>query len=189
MSNFGYKCLTVKDRILIEKMLKNGASVSEIADKIRCHPASVYRELKRGSIDGKYSAEHAQKQTDIKKKNHGTPKIVVTEEGLAQYIAYLIKCEKLSVKQVVSRLKKEKKYDNYPSSAPTLYNAIYSGAIPGVTRETLQRKETHMFSNRLLKIPEWICKELDLKDGEPLNIDIEDNKIVIRKADNNAIEK
>ena len=38
-----------------------------------------------------------------------------------------------------------------------------------------------MFSNGLIKIPKWICEELDLKDNEDLDIDIADGRIIINK--------
>ena len=46
-----FKQLTLTDRIRIEKWLKDGLRVKEIADRLRVDPSTVYRELKRGSYD------------------------------------------------------------------------------------------------------------------------------------------
>ena len=54
--------------------------------------------------------------------------------------------------------------------------------IPSVTGETLKHKKTHMFSNGLIKVLSWICKQLDLHDNDALNIDVTDGKIVIGKS-------
>ena len=46
-----FKQLTLTDRIRIEKWLKDGLRVKEIADGLRVDPSTVYRELKRSSYD------------------------------------------------------------------------------------------------------------------------------------------
>ena len=38
-----------KDRLRIEKMLKEGRKVQEIADALRVHNSTIYREIKRGA--------------------------------------------------------------------------------------------------------------------------------------------
>ena len=43
--------LNLAERKHIEDMLREGASVSEIADELSVHIATIYRELKRGSTD------------------------------------------------------------------------------------------------------------------------------------------
>ena len=42
-----FKQLTLTDRIRIEKWLKDGLRVKEIADRLRVDPSTVYRELKQ----------------------------------------------------------------------------------------------------------------------------------------------
>ena len=47
-----YKHLTMTDRLRIEKWLKMGMKPREIADKLRVHVSTIYRELKRGETGG-----------------------------------------------------------------------------------------------------------------------------------------
>ena len=44
-----YKHLTMTDRLRIEKWLKMGMKPREVADKLRVHVSTIYRELKRGA--------------------------------------------------------------------------------------------------------------------------------------------
>lgn len=53
-----YKYLTYEDRKRIEKMVARGVRVTEIAEAIGVHRATIYRELRRG--ESPYSAEAAQ---------------------------------------------------------------------------------------------------------------------------------
>ena len=39
-----------------------------------------------------------------------------------------------------------------------------------------------MFSNGLIKVPKWICKELDLQDNEDLDIDVINGTMIIKKS-------
>ena len=105
------------------------------------------------------------------------------DKELAQYISKLILEDSLSPVDILKRLRKEN-HPNAPLSKTTIYAAIDNGLIPSVTRDTLllKRKKTHMFSDGLIKVPKWICKELDLQDNEDLDIDILDGKIVIQKS-------
>ena len=47
-----YKHLTMTDRLRIEKWLKMGMKPREVADKLRVHVSTIYRELKRGETGG-----------------------------------------------------------------------------------------------------------------------------------------
>ena len=47
-----YKHLTKTDRLRIEKWLKMGMKPREVADKLRVHVSTIYRELKRGETGG-----------------------------------------------------------------------------------------------------------------------------------------
>ena len=45
-----FKQLTLTDRIRIEKWLKDGLRVKEIADRLRVDPSTVYRELNSKNV-------------------------------------------------------------------------------------------------------------------------------------------
>lgn len=54
-----YQQLTEGRRYQISTLLELGVSISEIAQKVKCHRATVYRELKRNQVRGQYCPKHA----------------------------------------------------------------------------------------------------------------------------------
>lgn len=64
------KNLTITQRSQIQAMLDHGYSKRAIADYIGCHRSSVYRELTKFSIDGKYCYQAAQEQASRNMARH-----------------------------------------------------------------------------------------------------------------------
>ncbi|MBE3910860.1 IS30 family transposase, partial [Vibrio parahaemolyticus] len=54
-----YQQLTEGRRYQISTLLELGISISEIAKKVKCHRATVYRELKRNRTCGQYCPKSA----------------------------------------------------------------------------------------------------------------------------------
>ena len=181
MANKKYKRLTYENRQVIEKMRNSGISVTDIAKFLNFHPSAIYYELKQGKTEGKYCADYAQERASKQQKEKSQKSILELNPDLSKRISALIIEENLRPKAIIERLRDEG-YSHCPNSHIAIYKAIDKGLIPDVTRETLRHRETHMFSNGLIKVPRWICQELNLKDGEDLNIDLIDSKIVIEKA-------
>jgi IS30 family transposase len=184
MPKQGCKRLSYEERKRIESMLNNGYSVTFIANALNKTYQTIYFELKRCKSCSNYSAGYAQQDYIRRNEGNGRKPLLEIDENLAQYISKLILEESLSPVEIINRLRSEN-YSIFPSSKTTIYAAIDGGLIPSVTRQTLllKRKKTHMFSNGLIKIPRWICNELDLKDNEDLDINIVDGKIVIKKSE------
>ena len=72
------KHLTWNDRLIIEKMLKNGCSKPQIARYLGVHHSTIYEEVKRGEVElvdtelrpyKTYSPEKAELYHERKKKN------------------------------------------------------------------------------------------------------------------------
>jgi IS30 family transposase len=167
---------------MIKKMLDDGYSIKDIAKKLEVHQATIYREKKRTESSCQYNPElaHSMYLKQLKTKGR-TPKLEL-DKALANYISKLILEESLSLEEVIKQLREEG-YQNIPSKN-TIYTAIDKDLIPYVTRATLllKRKKTHMFSNGLIKVPKWICKELNLQDNEDLDIDVIDGTMIIKKS-------
>lgn len=183
MAKKGYKRLSYEERKSIETLLNEGYSVVSIAESLNKTHQSIYHELKRCKSCSNYSADYAQQDYIRRNEGKGKKSLLEMDESLAQYISSLILEEALSPAEIVERLRFEN-YPNFPSSKTTIYAAIDNGLIPDVTRQTLllKRKNTHMFSNGLIKIPRWICEKLNLQDNEDLNIDVMDDRIIICKS-------
>lgn len=184
MTNPKHKHISYEERIIIEKMLDNGHSIDDIAKFLKKSKPTIYNELKRCKSNYKYNADCAQEDCDKNKKNKGKKAILEFDEKLAKYISSLIINEGLSPVEIIKKLQKEG-YHDIPCRN-TIYSAIYAGLIPSVNRDTLlekrKSKKTHMFSGSLIHIPSWVCDELELTEGEDLDIDVIGKEIVIRKS-------
>ena len=180
-----YSHLTYESRVLIKQMLESGNSKKDIAIKLGVSLTTVYRELKRSNDFKKYDPEIVQQSYEMMLKDKGQKSKLELNQEFAKYISKLILEEFLSPAEIIKRLKDEG-HQNI-KSRNTIYAAVDKGLIPNVTRKTLllKRKKTHMFSNGLIKIPKWICEELDLRDGEDLDIDIDNGRIIINKSKKN----
>lgn len=63
-----YQQLTEGQRYQISALLEQGISVRNIANVVKCHRATIYRERKRHSVNGHYCPKHAQSQAQHKRK-------------------------------------------------------------------------------------------------------------------------
>ncbi|WP_305422560.1 IS30 family transposase [Photobacterium leiognathi] len=63
-----YQQLTEGKRYQISTLLELGISISEIALKVKCHGATVYRELKRNRIHNQYCPKHAHASSVSRRK-------------------------------------------------------------------------------------------------------------------------
>lgn len=57
-----HRRLSYEDRIYIQTQLQQSKRVIEIAKAIGVTRSAIYKELKRGKVDGQYNADYAQKQ-------------------------------------------------------------------------------------------------------------------------------
>ena len=179
----GTKRISYEERKSIELFIKRGYTVLHIADELQRPFQTIYRELKRGQINGTYCADYAQFSYAKRNDNVGRTCILKLNPQLANYIAKLILEKHLSPAEIIKQLRVEK-IPEAPTSKNTIYSAINNNLIPGVTRDTLlaKRRQTHMFSNGLIKIPQWICEKLNLNDYESLDVEVIDDKIIICKS-------
>ena len=91
-----YKHLTRTDRLRIEKMLKEGLSNAEIAEKLRVSRQTIWRERKRGEyerLDGAtwemktaYSPDIAQERYEKHLKEKGPELKIGNDQELADYL-------------------------------------------------------------------------------------------------------
>ncbi len=137
-----------KQRLKIEKMLKEKKSVQQIADALHVHNSTIYRELRRGKAvqrttelvdrevycpdvaEGKYRVNLAAKGPALKIGN---------DYALADYIQDKIANERYSPKAVLDKIKEEGLVFSVTISRWTLYSYIDKGVFLGVTNKNLPR--------------------------------------------------
>ena len=178
----GFKHLTRAQRIELKKMLDSGDKKAAIASALGVCRGTVYNEIKRGTINGRYEPDYSEKRYRQFLSEKGRDPILSLNSELADYIATLILKEHKSPEQIMNQLQSDDKFKSIFSSVNTLYNAIDRGLIPEVTRESLNPKTTTVFSDGTLHIAKWIKDSLDIKDGDVLHIEVKNNKLIFTKV-------
>lgn len=135
-----YRRITYEERLVIDFYIKMGYSVWQIAKLLDRTARSIYLEMEKGSVNGTYDPELAQKVTErrVMMKSQGT--LFDQHIGLAQYVSDCILNHKMSPQEIVDNVSFWP-LDNYTGiirSVNTIYSAIKRGDIPGVTMETLR---------------------------------------------------
>lgn len=161
----GAKHLTWNDRLLIERYIKSGVSVSEIAKRLHVVRSTIYKELKRGSyerIDGKtwetktaYSPDIAQSRYESLKQNHGPQLKIGTDRAYATEIENTIIKNHYSPYSALNDIKRRNLAFSVTICRTTIYNYIKKGVFLHLTMADLpckgqykKRKYTHIKASR-----------------------------------------
>lgn len=140
--------LTYEERFYIEKSLKNGINVVEIAEALGKHFTTIYKEIKKGTVTllnydltmrEEYCADTAQIMTEKRGHNKGIMYKLSTDKPLLDRISYLIKERHYSPYAVLQTIKKETP-EALTMCEATLYKYIHLGLIPNVTDKDLYIK-------------------------------------------------
>ena len=181
MSKKGSKQIKLEQRKELSRYLQQGMHKKQIADLLNCNLMTIYREISRGSVNGKYDPEYSERRYRESKKKCGKQQRLLVDIELAKKISDMILNEGLSPERIIEKLKT---LSIQCPSKGTIYAAIDKGLIPYVTRESLHKKTTTMFSKGLVMIPSWMREKLEMKDGDILNIQLQNRCIVINKVEN-----
>ena len=170
--------LTYENRERIKSLLNAGLSVPGIAQDIGVCPDTVYKEIARCGVSGQYDPAEAQAMADAaRKRQNNLPKkgaLFAEDTELARLVSELIRNEGMNVQQVVEWLQNEspERFARLPKSRNTIFAAIDSGLIPGVTRDTLKTRTVRLYCEDLLHLPQWVIRELDLHTGDEFSIEV-----------------
>ena len=107
-----------KGRLRIEKMLKEGRKVQEIADALRVHNSTIYREIKRGLTWQRtsewedvqiYCPETAERKYQESMQAKGPGLKIGNDRALAEYLEEKIGKEHYSPAAALAKIKEEGK--------------------------------------------------------------------------------
>lgn len=181
-----FKQLTYRQRQSIRKMLSDGYTKSEIANRIGVHLSTIYRELERGSVNGEYDPDYAEELYQKHLAGKGATPIICINPKLSEYIAYLILEEHMSIADVAAVLAQEKQFNSFPKSVQTIYTAIDNGLIPSVTRDSLHSDTTTVYNNQV-HLVKWVREMMNISDGDILHFEVAENKLIFTKAENENV--
>lgn len=138
--------LTWKNRLKIEKMLKEKRSVREIADALHVHNSTIYREIKRGLTQQRtselvdvevYCPETAQRKYQENLQAKGPDLKIGNDRSLAEYIEDKIINDHYSPAAALAKIKEEGRIFSVEISEWTLYSYITKGVFRRLTNKDL----------------------------------------------------
>ena len=145
-----FKHLTKTDRLRIEKWQREGMKPKEIADKLRVHLSTVYRELKRGEyqrLDGDtwemvsaYSPDIAEERYQANLREKGPELKIGKDHALASYIEDTIIKQDCSPAAVLGYARMEGRTFKTSVSVATIYSYIKKGLFLRITQVDLPRR-------------------------------------------------
>ena len=142
-----YNQLTLNDRLIIEKMLKtNKFTKQEIADIVGCSRNTIYREIRKGTIQGLdtnlkeiyfYCGDTSHRITVSNKKKQGSKLKAINDRELMAFITKKIEVDKYSPRAVVKYIEKHKLKFKYYISDFTIYRYVKKGYFENLTMANL----------------------------------------------------
>lgn len=144
-----YTHLSFTNRLKIERMRLDGASVSSIANALHVHVSTIYRELKRGlydhlnsdyTVEKRYSPDIAEERYQANLRAKGADLKIGADHKLATFIETKIADEKYSPSAVVGEIKQKHLTFATNVCAGTIYSYISKGVFLRLTKENLLRK-------------------------------------------------
>lgn len=145
-----FKHLTKTDRLRIEKWQREGMKPKEIADKLRVHLSTIYRELKRGEyqrLDGDtwemvsaYSPDIAEERYQANLREKGPEVKIGKDHALASYIEETIIQQDCSPAAVLGYALMEGRTFKTSVSVATIYSYIKKGLFLRITQVDLPRR-------------------------------------------------
>ena len=147
-----YKQLTYTDRLNIEKWRKEGMKPQQIADTLRVHVSTIYRELDRGAYDrlngqtwemeAAYSPDIAEQKYQENLRAKGPDLKIGNDYEFARYLETTM-TEKECSPAALGYAQNEGKEFKTTVSVPTIYSYIKKGVFGNLTQEDLPRHGKH----------------------------------------------
>lgn len=170
-----YKHFTFDERNKMEEYLKSGMTKGTIAQLLHKSVKTIYNEFERGKIEvnenglvtAQYSASKAEEryQTWLHSSKNSTlynSTIAEIEKLLHEGYSPVAIAKKLGI------------------SKATVHSYIKKGKVPDFEESNLKKNKVKMFSNGNIIIPKWLRTEMNIEDGQELEIYREEDIICLR---------
>ena len=144
-----FKHLTFTDRLRIERMLLDKKTKREIANTLRVHVSTIYREVERGQYEHlnsdyttemRYSPDIAQARYEATWSGKGADLKIGNDRELAQYLEDLIVEQHFSPDAALGEIKRRGLHFSTSICRTTLYSYIRKGVFLHLTSKHLPRR-------------------------------------------------
>lgn len=147
-----YEHLSLSERIKLEALLEARKNVPEIAKILRRHKATIYREIKRGSVT-RLQYDLSEKKTyranigqaDYVKcgRNKERSLKIGKDHQLEEHIRRRLLVDRYSPDAIIGEIKVRQLKFERTISTKTLYNYIENGIFSGISNQNLWEKRKH----------------------------------------------
>ena len=175
------KDITERERYQIEGFIKARKSIKEIAVLLNRHYQTIYREIKRGTVEmvdtnlkpyKKYCADRGQQIADSNKHNKGRELKIGNDLESIQFMEKLILEKKYSPQAVLYRMKQCKCFKT-EICVSTLYSYIDKGILLNVTNKNLpiksQRKQRNVHKISSISLNNTRARSIEERPKDVLN--------------------
>ncbi len=148
--------LTEKERYQIEGFLKDRKSIKEISILLNRHYQTVYREVKRGTVEmvdknlkpyKKYCADRGQDLADQNKQNKGRDLKIGNDLEYVRFVEKMILEKRYSPQAIILHIKKNDLQFKTDICLNTLYSYVDKGIFLNVTNKNLPVKSRRKKKN------------------------------------------
>lgn len=156
-----FKHLSKNDRLRIEGWTRQGLKPPEIADKLRVHVSTIYRELHRGEyerlngdtweMETAYSPDIAEERYQANLREKGPDLKIGKDHELANYIEATILANDCSPAAVLGYAQIEGRVFKTTVSVATIYKYIKKGLFLHITQVDLPRRGRRKHSYKKVK--------------------------------------
>ncbi len=156
------KHLTYNDRLVIERMLLQGFSKIDIAKAVGCCLRTIYYEINRSVYvhkttnnkrEVRYNPDGAYRKYKEMLHSKGATSKLLLDPELIDYIKTMIIENKYSPKAIINKIKiDDLKFKVEVKSPNTIYKAIRSGYIEGITLSDLPRNGRNKKKKKRVKV-------------------------------------
>ncbi len=177
------KDITERERYQIEGFVKARKSIKEIAVLLNRHYQTIYREIKRGTVEmvdtnlkpyKKYCADRGQQLADSNKHNKGRELKIGNDLESIQFMEKLILEKKYSPQAVLYCMKQCNCFKT-EICVSTLYSYIDKGILLNVTNKNLpiksQRKQRNMHKISSVSLNNTRARSIEERPKDVLNRD------------------
>ena len=147
-----FKHLTRADRLSMERMLRAGVGVLEIAKQIGVHNTTIYREKKRGEYMRRnsdwtetkcYSCDMAHKDYKTAKARKKKTEKVREDADFIEFIEKMVLVEKYSLDATLMFIQQQGLQFKTQVCLTSLYNYVKRGVFPNITLRDMPYKKSY----------------------------------------------
>jgi len=174
-----HKHFTERQRYKLEGCLEVKLSIREISKRLNKHRATIYREIKRGTVVrisselddySAYRANTAQRDYDNKVTGRRRSLKIEKDKALEEYIRKKILKDRLSPDAVIGRIKQRNLQFKSLICTKTLYNYVDKGVFSGISNTNLWEKrkrkaKKHRQMQRIC-LKNKGCRSIEERPGE-----------------------